>query len=159
MARLAASLRCTGAGKSGNPCARLTPPCCSHSRVMPRITDSVKRSDFRETVRMAERSKTERAKRKAAGALRGADEKGDRQRRQRRPRSSHMDDSLSPTYALCNGSLSDPHYNLPHRSEVAAIIAHACSHHRVANGEGPGLGNGNAELGCRGAVDHREGPG
>ena len=42
-AREASSLSGCGAGKSGKPWARLTPPCCWQSRVISRITDSVKR--------------------------------------------------------------------------------------------------------------------
>src|SRR5947199_291405 len=42
MARAAASFSASGAGKFGNPCARLIAPCSLASRVMPRITDSVK---------------------------------------------------------------------------------------------------------------------
>src|SRR5437762_2390469 len=42
-ARAAASLTDSGAGKSGNPWARFTPPCCWHRRVISRITDSVNR--------------------------------------------------------------------------------------------------------------------
>src|SRR5260370_18905927 len=42
IARLAASLIAAGAGKSGNPCARLTAPVLSARRVISRMTDSVK---------------------------------------------------------------------------------------------------------------------
>src|SRR2546425_6180843 len=42
MARAAASFSASGAGKFGNPCARLIAPCSLASRVMPRITESVK---------------------------------------------------------------------------------------------------------------------
>src|SRR5207253_4826745 len=42
MARAAASFSTSGQGKLGNPCARLIAPCSFASRVMPRITDSVK---------------------------------------------------------------------------------------------------------------------
>src|SRR5256885_487775 len=41
-ALVAASFRTSGAGKLGNPWARLIAPCSLASRVMPRITDSVK---------------------------------------------------------------------------------------------------------------------
>src|SRR5204863_4403900 len=41
MAAHAASLITSGAGKSGKPCDRLTPPCRSLSRVISRMTDSV----------------------------------------------------------------------------------------------------------------------
>src|SRR5690349_24863272 len=41
MARHAASLIACGAAKSGNPCDKLTPPFCSFSRVISRMTDSV----------------------------------------------------------------------------------------------------------------------
>src|SRR5207237_162394 len=41
MAAHAASLITAGAGKSGNPCDRLTPPWRSLSRVISRMTDSV----------------------------------------------------------------------------------------------------------------------
>src|SRR5579885_3908366 len=41
IASAAASLSTAGAGKSGNPCARLMAPCCMASRVISRITDSV----------------------------------------------------------------------------------------------------------------------
>jgi hypothetical protein len=51
MARAAARLRSSGAGKSGNPCERLTAPCLSASRVISRMTDSVKRLALRETWR------------------------------------------------------------------------------------------------------------
>src|SRR5581483_12316605 len=42
MASIAAFFRSTGAGKSGNPCARLTALCIIARRVISRITDSVK---------------------------------------------------------------------------------------------------------------------
>ena len=42
MARQAASLSSPGAGKSGKPCARLIAPCRLATRVMSRMTDSVK---------------------------------------------------------------------------------------------------------------------
>src|SRR5512143_3603025 len=42
MARAAASFRTWGAGKLGNPCARLIASYCAASRVIPRMTDSVK---------------------------------------------------------------------------------------------------------------------
>src|SRR6266568_2105536 len=42
IARIAASLRTPGQGKLGKPCERLMAPCSLASRVMPRITDSVK---------------------------------------------------------------------------------------------------------------------
>src|SRR5579885_3644046 len=38
MASAAARLRISGAGKSGNPCARLTAPCCTARRVISRMT-------------------------------------------------------------------------------------------------------------------------
>src|SRR6266498_765756 len=41
MAAMAALLTADGAGKSGNPCERFTPPWRSLSRVISRITDSV----------------------------------------------------------------------------------------------------------------------
>src|SRR2546422_8274200 len=41
IARAAASFRTSGAGKFGNPWARLMAPCSLASRVIPRITDSV----------------------------------------------------------------------------------------------------------------------
>src|SRR5438034_1856301 len=41
MAAHAASLTAAGAGKSGNPCDRLTPPYMWLSRVISRMTDSV----------------------------------------------------------------------------------------------------------------------
>src|SRR5687767_8575404 len=44
MARFAASFRAAGAGKFGKPCARLIPPWTCTSRVISRITDSVKPS-------------------------------------------------------------------------------------------------------------------
>jgi hypothetical protein len=43
MARRAASLTSSGAGKSGNPCDRLTAPYFMASRVISRMTDSVNR--------------------------------------------------------------------------------------------------------------------
>src|SRR5690606_10384012 len=46
IARFAASLIAGGAGKSGKPWARLTAPCCCASRVIARITDSVKTAAF-----------------------------------------------------------------------------------------------------------------
>src|SRR5215467_11594618 len=46
MASCAADLISAGAGKSGNPCARLTALCAMASRVISRITDSVKRDAF-----------------------------------------------------------------------------------------------------------------
>src|SRR5579864_2448369 len=49
IARLAASLITAGAGKSGNPCARLTAPVLSARRVISRITDSVKNLVFVDT--------------------------------------------------------------------------------------------------------------
>ena len=42
IARAAASFSTSGQGKLGNPCARLIALCSFASRVMPRITDSVK---------------------------------------------------------------------------------------------------------------------
>src|SRR5688500_19823520 len=42
IARIAASFRSSGAGKLGNPWARLRESCSRASRVMPRITDSRK---------------------------------------------------------------------------------------------------------------------
>src|SRR5712692_8950510 len=48
MAAHAASLTEAGAGKSGNPCDRLTPPWASLSRVISRMTDSVNCSAFLE---------------------------------------------------------------------------------------------------------------
>src|SRR5437899_2998188 len=44
MARRAASFTSRGAGKSGNPCERFTAPCSWASRVISRMTDSVKRA-------------------------------------------------------------------------------------------------------------------
>src|SRR5690349_12193981 len=41
MAAWAARFISVGAGKSGKPCARLTPPWRAHSRVISRMTDSV----------------------------------------------------------------------------------------------------------------------
>ncbi len=41
-AATAASLSTSGAGKLGKPCARLIAPCSAASRVIPRMTDSVK---------------------------------------------------------------------------------------------------------------------
>src|SRR4029077_18458860 len=46
----AASLIAAGAGKSGNPCDRLTPPWRSLSRVISRMTDSVNCVAFLEPV-------------------------------------------------------------------------------------------------------------
>src|SRR6266566_6960341 len=42
IARAAASFRTSGQGKLGKPCERLMAPCSLASRVIPRITDSVK---------------------------------------------------------------------------------------------------------------------
>src|SRR5512145_1519585 len=44
----AAALIASGAGKSGKPCDRLTALCWCDSRVISRMTDSVKRAAFRE---------------------------------------------------------------------------------------------------------------
>src|ERR1700722_16092684 len=49
MASCAARLISAGAGKSGKPCERFTALCRSASRVISRITDSVKRSAFEES--------------------------------------------------------------------------------------------------------------
>src|SRR5437762_8432316 len=49
IARLAASLISSGAAKSGKPCARLIALCLIASRVMSRMTDSVKLAAFFET--------------------------------------------------------------------------------------------------------------
>src|SRR2546428_7713525 len=49
MAARAASLTASGAGKSGNPCARLTASYCKAKRVISRMTDSVKYSAFSES--------------------------------------------------------------------------------------------------------------
>jgi hypothetical protein len=49
MARLAASFSSAGAGKSGNPWARLTAPLRSARRVISRMTDSVKNRVLWET--------------------------------------------------------------------------------------------------------------
>src|SRR4029077_17044177 len=53
MAARAASLTSGGAGKSGNPCARLTASYCNARRVISRITDSVKYSAFSESINRA----------------------------------------------------------------------------------------------------------
>src|ERR1700732_2766827 len=53
MAARAASLTSGGAGKSGNPCARLTASYCNAKRVISRITDSVKYSAFSESINLA----------------------------------------------------------------------------------------------------------
>src|SRR5690348_3906775 len=53
MAARAASFTSAGAGKSGNPCARLTALYCSARRVISRITDSVKYSAFSESINRA----------------------------------------------------------------------------------------------------------
>src|SRR5690242_14195953 len=53
MAARAASLTSAGAGKSGNPCARLTASYCKAKRVISRITDSVKYSAFSESIKRA----------------------------------------------------------------------------------------------------------
>src|SRR5438309_11276028 len=50
MAARAASLTSAGAGKSGNPCARLTASYCRARRVISRMTDSVKYSAFSESI-------------------------------------------------------------------------------------------------------------
>jgi len=49
MACLARSLMSAGAAKSGKPCERLIAQCFKASRVISRMTDSVKRSALRET--------------------------------------------------------------------------------------------------------------
>src|SRR3990172_3279787 len=51
MARWAASSSSRGGGKSGIPCARLTPPCWLTTRVISRMTDSVKPWTRREITR------------------------------------------------------------------------------------------------------------
>src|SRR5579875_2829220 len=48
MARMAASFTCSGAEKSGNPCARFRASCSMASRVISRITDSVNCCALRE---------------------------------------------------------------------------------------------------------------
>src|SRR4051794_34509901 len=48
MARDPAALMASGAGKSGKPCDRLTAPCRCASRVISRMTDSVKQAALRE---------------------------------------------------------------------------------------------------------------
>src|SRR5205807_4030313 len=53
MAARAASLTSAGAGKSGNPCARLTASYCRAKRVISRMTDSVKYSAFSESINRA----------------------------------------------------------------------------------------------------------
>src|SRR5579859_2829817 len=53
MAARAASLTSGGAGKSGNPCARLTASYCNARRVISRMTDSVKYSAFSESINLA----------------------------------------------------------------------------------------------------------
>src|SRR5260370_12199157 len=50
MAARADSLTSSGAGKSGNPCARLTASYCKAKRVISRMTDSVKYSAFSESI-------------------------------------------------------------------------------------------------------------
>src|SRR6185503_16568369 len=49
IACMATRLMSSGAAKSGKPCERLTAPYFMASRVISRITDSVKRLAFRET--------------------------------------------------------------------------------------------------------------
>src|SRR5437764_8033119 len=49
MACIARALMSSGAGKSGKPCERLTAPCLKASRVISRMTDSVKRLALLET--------------------------------------------------------------------------------------------------------------
>src|SRR6476619_2242275 len=49
MACMATRLMSSGAAKSGKPCERFTAPCFNASRVISRITDSVKRFAFFET--------------------------------------------------------------------------------------------------------------
>src|SRR5918998_189294 len=49
IAAAAARFKSSGAGKSGKPCERLTAPCFKASRVISRMTDSVKRLAFCET--------------------------------------------------------------------------------------------------------------
>src|SRR5277367_481443 len=58
IASCAARLISAGAGKSGNPCERFTAPWRSARRVISRITDSVKRSAFRESVGLAARARS-----------------------------------------------------------------------------------------------------
>src|SRR5580704_12578359 len=53
MAARAASLTSAGAGKSGNPWARLTASYCKARRVISRMTDSVKYSAFSESIKRA----------------------------------------------------------------------------------------------------------
>src|SRR5215469_6524716 len=52
IASWAARLISAGAGKSGKPCDKLIAPYCSARRVISRITDSVKRSAFSESLRL-----------------------------------------------------------------------------------------------------------
>src|SRR5260370_34775111 len=54
MACIATFLTSSGAGKSGKPCDRLTAPYFIASRVISRMTDSVKRLALRETRREIE---------------------------------------------------------------------------------------------------------
>src|SRR5277367_450219 len=58
IASCAARLISGGAGKSGKPCERFTAPWRSARRVISRITDSVKRSAFRESVGLAARARS-----------------------------------------------------------------------------------------------------
>ncbi len=50
MASTAASFRSSGAGKSGKPWARLIAPCSRATRVISRMTDSVKRAALADSV-------------------------------------------------------------------------------------------------------------
>src|SRR5438094_3679150 len=70
MAAQAASLIRSGAGKSGNPCDRFTPPYISLRRVISRMTDSVNCVAFLDPVSLDIRAGIlRRFARRAAGAL------------------------------------------------------------------------------------------
>src|ERR1700723_3209233 len=58
IASCAARLIAAGAGKSGKPCERLTAPWRRARRVISRITDSVKRSAFRDSFGLAARARS-----------------------------------------------------------------------------------------------------
>ncbi len=71
IARRAASFTSSGAGKSGKPCERLIAPCRFASRVISRMTDSVKRAALADA-RMLMASQGPRGKPAAAGVGDGA---------------------------------------------------------------------------------------
>jgi hypothetical protein len=81
IARRAASLISSGAGKSGKPCDRLTAPCRFASRVISRMTDSVKRAAFSDARTLTVLPEFPRRPRPSARGRPGAGVKDPRARR------------------------------------------------------------------------------